>query len=91
MRVTMQAWAERGPRDIPDAKFKFEGHYESAGKSVRVEVFKTRHVRFYGAAVQSGNKPLFLVTGVDAAKKQDKGDKDILKAAGKAAHQLVHG
>ena len=44
LEATMMAYCKVGPDDIPPQKFKFEMHYELAGKKVRVEAFKTRHV-----------------------------------------------
>ena len=91
MHATMRAWCERGPKDLPRTKFKFQETYERNGRNVRVEAFKGWQVRLYGAVTQIDGKPMFLVTGVDISKKTDKADKERLKAAGKAAHQLIHG
>jgi len=90
VEATMKAWCKFGPSDFPPQKFKFEKHYEKGGKSVRVEVFKARHVRFYGAATNVNGKAMFLVTAVDTSKKDNKADPAILEAAGKAAHELIY-
>ena len=86
----MKAYCERGPQDLPPGRFKFEQQYEQAGKKTRVEVFKARHVRFYGSCASLGGRPIFLVTASDTAKKTDAADPRILKAAGKLAHKLIH-
>jgi len=90
LQATMNAWCKFGPQNLPPQKFKFEKQYEKGGKSARIEVFKTRHVRLYGTAVQVDGKPAFLITGIDTAKKTDRADDDILTAAGKAAHGLIY-
>ena len=90
LQATMGAWCRRGPQDLPPQKFKFEQQFEKGGKKTRIEVFKTRHVRFYGTTTDVDGKPMFLVTGVDVAKKTDQADRDILDAAGKAAHELIY-
>ena len=90
LEVTMRAYCERGPQDIPPQRFKFEMQFEHAGKKTRIEVFKARHVRIYGACGSLGGRPVFLVTGTDASKKDDAADQKILKAAGKLAHRLIH-
>lgn len=86
----MNAWSKHGPQHLPPQKFKFEKQYEKGGKNARIEVFKTRHVRLYGTTVQIDGKPMFLITGIDTAKKTNRADDDILEAAGKAAHALIH-
>ena len=87
----MRAWCDRGPIDIPHTKFKFQQWYERHGRKVRIDTFKGHQVRFYGATTQIDGKPMFLVTGCDTAKKDHDADDEILKAAGKAAFQLIHG
>lgn len=86
----MKAWCRCGPRDLPPKKFKFETQYQKDRKNTRIEAFKGWQVRFFGTTVEVDGKPMFLVTGADLSKKRTKGDQDILKAAGKAAHDLVH-
>lgn len=90
VEATMRAYCDRGPQDMPPQRFKFETQYEQSGKMTRIEVFKARHVRFYGACGRLGSRPVFLVTGVDTAKKDDAADQRILRAAGKLAHKLIH-
>jgi hypothetical protein len=87
----MRAWCDRGPKDIPITKFKFQEWYERHGKRARLEVFKGHQVRFYGASMQVDGQPMFLVTACDVSKKSDDADDDLLKAAGKTAFQLIHG
>ena len=90
IEVAMKAYCDRGPQDLPPQRFKFQFQYEHSGKMSRIEEFKARHVRFYGACASLGGRPVFLVTGADAAKKTDAADQKILKAAGKLAHSLIH-
>lgn len=90
IEATMRAYCEWGPQDIPPQKFKFEFHHEQAGKKTRIEAFKARHVRMYGACGSLGGQPVFLVTGADTSKKDDVADQKILKAAGRLAHKLIH-
>lgn len=86
----MKAYCESGPQNIPPQRFKFEMQHEQSGKMTRIEAFKARHVRIYGACGSLGGRPVFLVTGVDTSKKDDAADQKILKAAGKLAHNLIH-
>jgi hypothetical protein len=88
IEAVMRMWCRAGPANIPSQKFKFQEHYQKAGKSVRIEEFKGWQVRFYGTTVEVDGKPMFLVTGADLSKKRTKADPDILKAAGKAAYDL---
>jgi hypothetical protein len=90
IEATMRAYCDRGPQDLPPDRFKFEEQYESGGKMTRIEAFKARHVRIYGACGHLGGRPVFLITGTDAAKKTEAADQKILRAAGKLAHQLIH-
>jgi hypothetical protein len=90
LEATMRAYCDRGPQDLPPGRFKFEEQYEHGGKMARVEAFKTRHVRIYGACGHLGGRPVFLITGTDVAKKTDAADQKKLKAAGKLAHDLIH-
>lgn len=90
IEATMKAYCESGPQNIPPQRFKFEMQYEHSGKMTRIEAFKARHVRFYGACGGLGGRPVFLVTGTDTSKKDDAADQKILKAAGKLAHKLIH-
>jgi hypothetical protein len=87
----MKAWAARGPVKLPPQRFRFEYQFERAGKQVRLEAFKGWSVRFYGAVKEVEGKPMFLVTGYDDAKKDNDADRDLMKAAAKAAHRLIHG
>lgn len=86
----MMAWTRHGPADLPPQKFKFETQYKKNNKNARVDVFKGWQVRLYGTTMQIDSKPMFLVTGIDVAKKKDEADQKKLEAAGKAAHELVH-
>lgn len=90
LHVAMQAWCAQGPRNLPETRFRFEGSYESGGKRIRLEAFKGWSVRLYGSVSQVDGRPVFLVTGFDDAKKDREADLDILKAAAKAAHKLIH-
>lgn len=90
IEATMRTYCELGPENLPPQRFKFEMQYEQDGKKTRVEVFKARHVRFYGSCGSLGGRPVFLVTGSDLSKKDDAADQKILKAAGKRAHELLH-
>lgn len=90
IEATMRAYCDRGPQDIPPQRFKFEFQYQHSGKKTRIEAFKARHVRIYGACGGLGGRPVFLVTGSDTAKKDDSADQKILQAAGKLAHKLIH-
>jgi hypothetical protein len=91
IEAAMRAWCRFGPANIPDKRFKFETRYESGGKGVRIDAFKGRHVRLYGATVEVDGKPMFLVTGRDMSKKTNAADQELLKAAGKTAFKLIHG
>ena len=90
IEAVMRAWCRFGPNDFPDSKFKFESRYEKGGKSVRIDAFKGHQVRFYGTTVQVAGKPMFLVTGCDFSKKQTPANQNLLKAAGKAAFELIN-
>lgn len=90
LEATMNAYCASGPENIPPQRFKFEMQHEQAGKMTRIEAFKTRHVRIYGACGSLGGRPVFLVTGTDVSKKADAADQKLLKAAGKLAHKLIH-
>jgi len=91
IEATMKAYCDSGPENIPPQRFKFEMQYDHAGKMTRIEAFKARHVRFYGACAGFDGKPIFLVTGADVSKKKDEADQKKLNAAGKLAHELIHG
>lgn len=90
IEASLEAWASKGPGDFPEQRFKFEKQYKHAGKMVRVEAFKARHVRVYGAVAQFDGKATFLITAIDTAKKQYEADQNLLNAAGKKAHELIH-
>lgn len=90
IEAAMRAYCDLGPENLPPQRFKFEKHYEEGGKKTRVEVFKARHVRFYGSCGSLGGRPIFLITGNDISKKSDAADQNILNSAGKKAHQLLH-
>ena len=86
----MKAYCEYGPENLPPQRFKFDQQHSEAGKKPRIEAFKGRHVRFYGACGNLGGRPVFLITGSDTAKKSNAANQSILKAAGKRAHSLFH-
>lgn len=86
----MRAYCDLGPENLPPKRFKFETQHSKDGKNTRIEVFKARHVRFYGACGRLGDRPVFLVTASDLAKKTDAANPKILKAAGNRAHELFH-
>ena len=90
VEASMRAYCENGPQNLPPQRFKFEIQYSNSGKMTRVEVFKARHVRFYGSCGNLGGRPVFLVTASDLSKKTDDADPAILQAAGKRAHELLH-
>ncbi len=90
LEVTMKAWTKDGPANLPPQKFTFELQYEKGGKNARIDAFKGWQVRIYGTTMQVDAKPMFLVTGIDVAKKQDKADPAKLNAAGDAAHNILH-
>lgn len=90
IEAVMNAYCEYGPMNIPPQRFKFEMQHSAGGKKTRVEAFKGRHVRFYGACGHLGGRPVFLVTASDTAKKSDAADPKKLKAAGTRAHELLH-
>jgi hypothetical protein len=87
----MRAYCELGPENLPPNRFKFQIQHSKDGKKTRIEEFKARHVRFYGACGRLGGRPVFLVTASDLAKKNDAANSRILKAAGNRAHELFHG
>lgn len=91
IEAIMRAYCDHGPENLPPKRFKFETQFAKDGKKTRVEAFKARHVRFYGSCGKLGDRPVFLVTGYDTAKKTDAADQKILKAAGNRAHELLHG
>jgi hypothetical protein len=91
IEATMKAYCQSGPENIPPQRFKFEKQFEHGGKKTRVEAFKARHVRIYGACGGLGGRPIFLVTGTDTSKKTDAADQKKLRAAGQLAHELIHG
>lgn len=90
VEAVMRAWCRFGPKDLPNAKFRFEKHFQKGGKSARIDAFKGWQVRFYGTTAQIGGKPMFLVTGSDTAKKRDPADQATLDAAGRAALGLLN-
>lgn len=87
----MKAWCERGPAHLPKQRFKFQDSFEWGGKRVRLETFKGWAVRFYGAVMDVDGVTTFLITGYDPDKKDDQADPDVLKAAARAAHRVIHG
>ena len=89
IEAVMRTWCRFGPKDLPNAKFRFEKHYEKGGKSVRIDAFKGHQVRFYGTTVQVEDKPMFLVAGADFSKKRDPMDQEFLNAVGKTALGLI--
>lgn len=89
IEAVMRNWCRFGPRDFPESKFRFELHYQKGGKSVRIDAFKGRQVRFYGFTTEIDGKPMFLVTGSDFSKKRNPADPDTLESAGKAALHIL--
>lgn len=85
IEAVMRTWCRFGPSDLPESKFRFEGHYQKGGKSVRIDAFKGRQVRLYGFTTDVGGKPMFLVTGKDLSKKRDAASQETIESAGKAA------
>lgn len=91
IEAIMKAYCELGPENLPPKRFKFEMQFEQGGKMTRIEVFKTRHTRFYGACGSLGGRPIFLITQSDTSKKRDSADQKTLRSAGQRAHELFHG
>lgn len=74
-----------GPDFFDITDFRFLGHKRSVGVSVRMEEFKAPGVRLFGFLHPSGGKPTFYVTGMDPAKKQQKGNQTKIASAVKEA------
>ncbi|WP_312599610.1 hypothetical protein [Brevundimonas sp.] len=61
---------------------------ERAPGKVRLQAFKPWQLRAYGFLRQFGERPTFIITGVDCSKKADKAKQSVLKAAGAEAYRL---
>jgi len=67
-----------------------EGWFPSshADNKVRLQAFKPWQLRAYWFRREVNGKSTIFITGVDPAKKQDRADPEILKAAGKEAVRI---
>ena len=81
LKVWMRSYADDGPKNLDDQKFKFEGRHASGAATGKLAVytFKSRQVRMYGCHFDNQ----FLITEIDAAKKQNKADQQKLENAAK--------
>ena len=83
---TMSIYANEGSRNIPKTQFTFEARLSTGGhnaKQVAICAFKAWKVRLYGADVRVEQKPAFMCSEIDVAKKQNKGDQDMMARAAK--------
>ncbi len=72
---------------MPSGKFNSrEGWFPSEkNKQIKLEAFKPFQMRAYGFCRAVNGKPTFIITGLDRSKKQDRGDQDVINAAGNEA------
>jgi hypothetical protein len=71
-------------RRLSDEKFKKEGNFPGGdGSDVAIWAFKVWKWRLYGALLVVDGKKCFVGVRVDANKKQQKANKNLLKAAAK--------
>lgn len=69
---------------LNDHQFKREGSFKDGyGGEVSIWTFKARKWRLYGAILPIGGRRCFVGTRVDASKKQDKADQDMLRQTAK--------
>lgn len=70
------------PHRLGQEKFKKEGDFsDGRGGYVAIWAFRVRQWRLYGAFLQVGNRRCFVGVRVDATKKQDKADQQMLRNA----------
>ncbi|MGZ8362881.1 MAG: hypothetical protein ACXW3D_03380 [Caulobacteraceae bacterium] len=84
-------YAKNGPAGVPPKKYNGqEGWFPSdkAQNKIRLEALKPWQLRAYGFCRDFNGRPTLFITGVDTAKKQDRANQSILKAAGGEAFRL---
>lgn len=87
----VRRYAKDGPKGIPGKKWNgAEGWFPSdkAPGKVRLEALKPWQLRAYGFCCEFRGRPTLFITGIDPAKKQNKADRAILKAAGDEAFRV---
>lgn len=88
LKKWMERYAEDGSKYLDDQKFKNEGRFPSglpSGERYQVYAFKAWQIRLYGCIA---NKR-FVITEIDASKKQNKADPKKLKSAARRYGELV--
>lgn len=91
LEAIVRRYASGGPSELPRSKFNGnEGWFPSAAASPKImlQAFKPWQLRAYGFCRTFNGRPTFFITAIDPAKKQDRADPRILKAAGDEAVQL---
>jgi len=87
----VERFAVGGPQALPRTKLNGnEGWFpsEKAAGKVRLQALKPWQLRAYGFVCSIAGKPTFIITGADCSKKQDRANKNILKAAGDEAFRV---
>jgi hypothetical protein len=85
LKLVVNDYCTDGPASLNNTDFRFLGHKGSAGVTIRLEEFKAWGVRLFGFLHDNSGSPTFFVTGMDEAKKQQKGSQVKIAAAVKEA------
>jgi hypothetical protein len=81
-------YCELGHQALGEDKFKFEDSFpDEKGRQVPVYAFKSFQLRLYGGILTVDGKRCFVGVRVDSAKKSDKADQQLLRAA---ANDIAH-
>lgn len=87
---SFREYCEHRPHRLTAEKFKKEGNFsDGRGGQVAIWTFKVWKWRLYGAPLSVSGEVCFVGVRVDADKKQDRADKQILKLAAADISQLV--
>lgn len=86
----MKIWAGDCEGAISTQRLKYQDHFtDQKGRRVQIWVFKSFQARLYGFVRKIEDKETFLVTAVDASKKDDQADPVKLKKASEEAFKVL--
>jgi hypothetical protein len=83
----MELWCDNH-RLTPEQFNANEGREQKGNINIRIQAFKAYKVRLYGSVTHIDGCKTFVISTVDAAKKQDKADVRMLERAKKRASEV---
>lgn len=89
LKLIADDYCSQGPDQFHKTDFRYLGRMSYDRVTVSLAEFKAWQVRLFGFANDHGGVRTFYVTGIDPAKKQDKGNKNKIEAALKEAVRVT--